>query len=488
MSAPERALLGHSLALLRAAQVRGGVHGSSASDVVDGGPRRRPNGQIVASLPPGIWNITWVRDASYAEEALLTLGKRDEAERSLRFFLDGDAGELASFVGRDYLVSVVRAYGGGREESDSNGSGPNVEYDDFGLFLRAFSRALDDGAALDADVAAVKSGVADVLLSLVDPVSGLLVADSSIWESHWDPSSQSVGRRQYLYSSACAAAGLRAFADVLDARAAGSAGVVDADAARYRAQADALASAIASQLVDASGALAANREELVQGGAHLDAAVIEALNRDVVDASGAIAVATLGEMAALRSPTTPGYFRNDEGGDYDNAEWLVVDLWLSRAFRRAGNAAEADRLLAHVTQVGVDNLGQVPELLRTDASLGAVGAVDGATPMMGFGAGAYLTALADRARDTGLVVAEGEGEGGEGEASEGEASEGEASEGEASEGEGEGVHEREGCTCATSSPAAHGATAGLLAFFAGALRARRRHVPGIPVSGRRRAC
>ncbi len=482
LSAGERALFGHSLALLRAAQVRAAVDVPGAGDV-----RRRPVGQIVASLPPGEWNITWVRDASYATEALLHAGKLDEATSALRFFLDGDAGEYQAFVGRDYLISVVRTFGGGREESDENAGGPNIEWDDFGLFLRAFARALDDGAPLDADVAAVKDGVADVLLSLVDPSTGLLVPDSSIWETHWDASFESAGRRQYTYSSACASAGLAAFADALDARA-GASG--DADAARYRAAAQALAQAIDAHLVDGSGALAADREELVAGGGTLDAAVVAAFNRDVLDPGGAVAHATLDEIeAGLRASTTPGYFRNDEGGDYDRSEWLSVDLWLARAFRRAGNTAEADRLLAHVTQVGVDNLGQVPELLRTDPSLGPVGAADGATPMMGFGAGAYVTALFDRAADEAVGEGEGEGDVGEGEGEgegegdvgegegegEGEGGEGEG-EGEGGEGEGEGAPgpvEHEGCGCTSSATPADLAALALLLVFARPRRRRR---------------
>jgi GH15 family glucan-1,4-alpha-glucosidase len=443
LSGDERALFGHSLAYLRAAQVT--TTGTALDD--------KPQGQIVASLPPGEWNITWVRDASYATEALLDANKLDEANASLRFFLDGDAGSFAQgYVGRDYLVSVVRYEGGGREQSDSNASGPNIEWDDFGLFLHAFAHAMDSGVSFSStDIANVKSGVADVLLSLVDPATGLPVADSSIWETHWDPSSQSPGRRQYAYSSACASAGLRAFADAL--------GSSDADAASYRATADALASAITSHLVDGNHVLAGNVAELQSGAGYIDAAAVEAaFNKDVISDS-AIVNASLGAMSALKSPTTPGYYRNDDGGSYDSSEWLVVDLWLSRAFRRAGNVDEANRLLDHVTSVGVANLGQVPELLHTDASTGVVNTADGAIPMMGFGAGAYIEALFDRANDERLHAGEGEGAAGEGEGSSSGEGEGASSgEGEGagpgSEGEGEGEGARSPPNPTTTKPSA----------------------------------
>jgi MYXO-CTERM domain-containing protein len=348
--------------------------------------RRRPTGQIVAALPPGIWNITWVRDASYAIEGLLDAGKVDEAAAGLRFFLHGDAGEYRDYVGTEYLLSVVRTYGGGREESDWNAGGPNVEWDNFGLFLRAYARALEEGALLDDALPVVKHEVADVLLHLRDGTTGLLTPDSSIWETHWTPTPESKGKQTWTYSTATAVAGLRAFADALAARG-------DLDAARYEGAAADMANAVARELVTSSGALASNREERLANIGVLDAAVVEALNRDVLDARGAVARTTLDSLRGLRSTHTPGYFRSDEGGLYDSREWIVVDLWLSRAFRRTGNVVEAQRLLAHVTQTGLDNLGQLPELLDEQ------GRVAGSTPMMGFGAGAYLTALVERARD-----------------------------------------------------------------------------------------
>jgi GH15 family glucan-1,4-alpha-glucosidase len=385
-----------------------------------GALRRRPEGQIVASLPFGVWNIMWARDLVYATLVLRVAGRGAAPTAALRFVLDGDAGEYASYVGRDYLVSVTRYFGGGREESDVNAGGPNIEWDDFGSFLLTFARALDDGLPVDDRVSDVKAGVADVLLSLVGD-DGLLVPDSSIWETHWEPSFESQGRQQFTYSSAMASAGLRAFGDALARRG-------DVDAARYRAAGDALATAIAARLVDARGVLAACSEELTAGGAYLDAAVVEAFNTDVVRDDATIA-ATLEALEALRAPTG-GFIRNDAGGTYDTQEWIVVDLWMSKALRHAGRVADADALLAHVTQIGLEELGLLPELLDGN------GRAAGAFPMMGFGAGAYLSALVDRSNASASDGGSGEGEG------EGE-KEGEG-EGESGEGEGEGEGESDG--------------------------------------------
>lgn len=389
----ERKLAGYALALLRVAQVR---------ELGEGAPRRNPHGQIVASLPSGIWNITWVRDAAYAIEGLLDVDMHTQANDALQFMIDATANEYTDYVGREYLLSVTRYYGGGREESDWNAGGPNVEWDNFGLFLHAYAKAIDANlpvATSISNLARVKSGVADVIVHLIDQRTGLLVPDSSIWETHWEPTFESKGRQTYTYSSAMAAAGLFAFAQELQER-------QDPDAARYLAAATQLQSGIKNHLFDAAGVLASCREDLQQGHHYLDAAVVEAFNKNALDPQNERAklVATLGALQALQAPLTAGFIRNDEGGEYDSQEWLVVDLWMAKALRSVGaqNATQqADDLLHHVTTVGLDNLGHIPELLSQEQ-----GAASGAIPMMGFGAGAYLSALVDRTRAQQPVAAD----------------------------------------------------------------------------------
>src|SRR5207244_3976380 len=99
--------------------------------------------------------------------------------------------------------------GFGVEETDFNDFGPNLEFDGFGLFLwatRRYVQASGDQAFLAANWAAINSRVADVLVALVEPdgpAQGLVRADSSIWETHWN------GRqRHWAYTSLTAARGL----------------------------------------------------------------------------------------------------------------------------------------------------------------------------------------------------------------------------------------------------------------------------------------
>src|SRR5690606_18548326 len=165
----ERDLFAQSMAILRMGQVRESGKG---------------HGQILASLPTGMWNISWVRDMAYAVVALARSGHLAEARAALEFQLGADSGHYQAEVGAPYQISITRYFGDGVEETDFNEHGPNIEFDGFGLFLWTLHEYLDGGgeASWIGDIWAEVSGkVADPLVSLQEP-SGLIAADSSIWE------------------------------------------------------------------------------------------------------------------------------------------------------------------------------------------------------------------------------------------------------------------------------------------------------------------
>src|SRR5262249_36623166 len=124
LRADEAAILRQSTAVMKMAQCR------------EAGPA---SGQILASLPPGQWNMCWPRDASYAIAALARSGHLAEAKAGLGFFLGATANQFPSLAGvaGPYRISVCRYRGDGVEESDDDGNGVNVELDDWGLFLWA---------------------------------------------------------------------------------------------------------------------------------------------------------------------------------------------------------------------------------------------------------------------------------------------------------------------------------------------------------------
>jgi GH15 family glucan-1,4-alpha-glucosidase len=376
LAADERAVYRRQLAVLRMAQVREGSG----------------RGQLVASLPPGQWNISWPRDQAYAVGGLIRAGLTAEADAALRFVLGADAGHYVCcdrdggpWVGAPYAISVTRYYGNGREESDWNERGPNIEFDGFGLTLDNLAElveATDDDAIVHDHADAIFARTADVLIGLVEvdgPAAGLVRADSSIWETHWYDG----GRRHFTYTQATTVLGLRAAA-TLAAR-------IGRDPAPYRDAADRLAHAIADRLVDAETGIL--RSSLEESASYLDGAVVEAFNWGVLPGAGDTARSTLDALRAglWNGAVGHGYRRNDDGGDYDLREWVVVDLRIAAALRRVGLPGAADDLVQWITDQARLNFDLVPENFDR-----ITGDYQGEVPMVGFGAGAYVTALWER--------------------------------------------------------------------------------------------
>ncbi len=190
LSALEDPLYRQQMAILRMGQVREPGKG---------------DGQILASLPPGNWNISWVRDMAYAVAALAKSGHASEAKRAIEFQLNADSGKYESYVGKPYQISITRYFGDGVEETDSNENGPNIEFDGFGLFLwelGEYVQASKDETSLKAWWPVVSEKVGDVLLALQEQ-NGLIAKDSSIWEVHWNGQ-----EKHFAYTTLTAATGL----------------------------------------------------------------------------------------------------------------------------------------------------------------------------------------------------------------------------------------------------------------------------------------
>ena len=363
----------------------------------------RGDGAVIASLPPGEWTVAWIRDGSYAAAAMAAAGMSTEARAALSFYLGAEAGrfqswsELAGYGMPPYLISLTRYQGFGVEETDFNDHGPNLEFDGIGLFLWALRRyelASGDTTLVDDSWPIVSTEVADVLVALIDPATGLLRPDSSIWEHHWNG-----WQRTWTYSNITAARGL------CDAAAlAGRVGDTTR-ATQYHDAAVALRQAIAEKLTDASHALASNAEELAEGEGYWDAAVLDALAFELFHPTGAIAQATLAGLDThLGVPAGAGWSRNDDltdhgggndlspwGSSYDSAEWVVTDLRGAVAATLGGDVARRDQLSNWVRDQALANYLEVAETFDESTGLYKFN-----SPMMGFGAGAYVLALAAR--------------------------------------------------------------------------------------------
>jgi len=357
-------------------------------------PKQKGHGMILASLPPGIWHIGWVRDATYSIAALARMGHFEEAKAALQFFLDAEGNRYMSYAGVPYRISVTRYFGDGQEESDWSDDGPNIEFDGWGLFLwaaRTYVDASGDVGWLEGRTQAGERNY-DVIRDLVAgpleyniDTNGLVVAENSIWESHW------AKRKQYAYTALTTARGLCDMTRL-------AAAVGDAGGGRRALEAArAMPGAIQRLLVDGNGVIAGSLDEKSAGQPYLNAAVLEAFNWGIFPVGSSVESGTLDAMAGLEVVTS-GYKRNDDAlSSYDSNEWIVIDLRAASAFRRAGRTTRADALVGWVTSQGALNYDLLPELYNTFVSDGAIGAYAGATPMVGFGSGAYILTLLDRA-------------------------------------------------------------------------------------------
>ncbi|WP_338873295.1 glycoside hydrolase family 15 protein [Myxococcus stipitatus] len=424
--ASEETLVRHSAVVLHMAQVRESETFLRESLSRDGEPRltrfKAPNGApaalpgmvkhagkgaVLASLPPGQWTYAWIRDGAYAAAAMATLGMRNDAREALSYYLNADSGrfqhwrELQPYRMPPYLITLTRYHGFGVEETDFNDAGPNLEFDGFGLFLwalRHYERTTGDLSLVDQTWPTVSTKVADALVALIDPETGLIRPDSSIWETHWN------GRqRAWTYTSLTAARGL-CDAAVLAERVGDS-----ARATRYRAAGESIRRAMAEKVTDWNFTLASNLEELRAGRGYWDAAVFDAFSMGLFDPAGKIARETMrGLDLRLSSPAGAGWARNDDrydhtgwadmspwGSEYDSAEWVIVSLRGAMAKRMAGDSARADRVLKWVTDQSLKNYLAVAETYDEMS-----GAYKFNAPMVGFGAGAYALALAHRADGT----------------------------------------------------------------------------------------
>jgi GH15 family glucan-1,4-alpha-glucosidase len=362
---------------------------------------RKNHGMVLASLPIGEWHTGWVRDATYAVTALARMGHLDEARLALDFFLNafemnpGGIGKYKSYVNnQDYRISVVRYYGTGEEEADTNQDGPNVETDGWGLVLWA-ARQYVEAAGADGvawlEKPTFKGTVWETLLNgLAKPIEGnleqptfIMGKDSSIWEVH------DAKKRHYAYTTLTAARGLCDMAGI--AKKANK-----ADAAHYQDIAKKVREGFVASFVDPQGALAGSIEGLSQG-KYIDGAVAEAFTWNILqDWKGDTAKATLDLLGKLKVDSG-GYKRNDDGlSSYDNNEWILVDLRIANALRRAGRTAEADGIVAHVVNKAAANFYLVPELYNDTAGAGATGDYTGSIPMVGYGGGAFVLTVLDR--------------------------------------------------------------------------------------------
>ena len=347
-------------------------------------------GMYLAALPVGEWHTGWLRDGVYAIVAMAKLRHDEEAQDGIEFYLNSTAGIYsgANWLGADYRISTCRYFGNGVEEADWNHAGPNIETDGWGLALWGARMVLEyscDKAWLDKPTRygdTVFDGLKEVADDILEQIQGDLPrAEASIWEVHWDLA------KVFTYTTACQIRGLFDFADICDLH-----GREDL-APTYRDAAQRMLDAMKTALVYQPTQGLVSHIGVAGDAIHVDGSTVEALSWDEIRTDDPIYMGTLNEYSKLET-NFGGYRRLEpqlsitgeaQAGAYDLSEWILLDLRISDAWRRAGQDARAEELLDKITEHATANDFLVPELFDKDT-----GEYTGVVPMVGYGAGAWI--------------------------------------------------------------------------------------------------
>jgi hypothetical protein len=366
---------------------------------------RHSDGMLVASLPDGVWFTPWVRDMAWAAVALARMGHRDEARAALlAYFNARPTGKMrAQTAGADYQVSVVRYFGDGSEEPFFTMEGStNIEFDDWGEVLWVLGEYLhryDDRALLAAPTyrgplyASARDYIVKPLLANLEPLgSGLIVAaDTSIWEE------RQKDKKHFAFSTAMAIVGLEDFARV--AELAGDESTRAAVVEKVALLKQGFAQAFVRQ-GHLHGTLEAGIKNDIDGALlpilHFGLVTDPRLVADTVARMELLKVASGGYRRVRSTYTDPAIFEYW----YEREEFVFVDIALAEVDRSLGRRAESAAILERITDKAAEDHNIIPEMyvaLPCALFPGRIGDPTGARPMVGYGAGAYILDILDRA-------------------------------------------------------------------------------------------
>ncbi len=367
------------------------------------------HGQILASLRPGLWHVAWVRDGSYAIQAMTHLGMYEEAKKGLEFMLKAPSGKYKHYIhkdgkdygiGADYQISVCRYFGNGNEES-TYGDGPNIEIDNFGLFLGAFSDYVissNDTAFYKKWNQLVSTKVADVIISCVD-TNSLIKEDSGPWEHYLQMP------RQYTFTSGVCARGLEQFSMVQQQ--------FNLPYEKYQSAAETLKRGILAHMLCENRYIKGNvNDQLKTDHEYYDAGVYEIFANGLIN-DKQLFLSHMDEYdKVLRiKGNRPGYIRLNSNDPYENQEWVFINLRIALANIIFGEKTAAAELLHHVTEQAAINFNTIPEMYSNKIQLDKVtddfksfdvwcncirdkgDQYIGAIPMIGYGSGAYILTI-----------------------------------------------------------------------------------------------
>lgn len=398
VSLKEKSVVEQSITILKMAQV-------SDKEVLP-----ESHGQVMASLRPGLWHVAWVRDGSFAIQAMTRLGMYSEAKKALEFILRAPCGYFKNYIykdgkdygpGIDYQVSLTRYFGNGKEECDYNEFGPNIEYDDFGLFMTAFTDYVsrsNDEAFYRKWNQLMCAKVADATVACIDS-NFLIKADSGPWEHHLEMP------RQYTFTSGVCARGLELFAGLQKK--------YHLPYEKYELAAQTLKKGILAHMLVENRYLKGNVSDIkTTAHEYYDGGVFEIFANGLVT-DKKLFLSNMEEydrVMRIKGPR-PGYIRLISADPYENQEWVFINLRIAQAHLLFGQKTEASKLLNFVTEQAAVNYNTIPEMYSNKLQMDKVtenfklsniwcncirdkdDQYIGSIPMVGYGSAAYILTL-----------------------------------------------------------------------------------------------
>lgn len=378
------------------------------SQVNDNEVFKKSRGQILASLKPGEWAIAWVRDGAYTIEAMSRIGMFLEAKKGLEFMLNASpSGQYVKFIhtdgkdygiGVDYQISVTRYYGNGREEADYSGAdSPNIELDDFGLFLIAFYKYVH----YSGDMAFVEKWHDVLTKKIADPIlhniaeNGLIRADSGPWEHH-------LPGNQYAFTTAVCARGLELLNELLKSSGKGE--------DLYTAKANEMKQAIMDKLLFEGRMFKGNvRVTKPTDARFYDGATYEMFANKLFTDSILVYKHFEGFESKMRVNSERGYIRIAGDDPYENQEWPFLSLRIASIHTYFHKMKDAKLIIDWNTNQAKCNYNLFPEIyglgVNDNVSLGQVisdnsrvkvfAKYAGSIPMVGYGSATYIIAVSD---------------------------------------------------------------------------------------------
>lgn len=347
------------------------------------------HGQVLASLRPGVWAISWVRDASFAIEAMSKLGMYNEAKKALEFMLNAKPTDqyihYAYTDGKDYgigvpyIVSVTRYFGNGREESDYNENGPNIEIDDFGLFLTAVYHYVNESGDKDF-LLKWNNAISIVEKAILHNINEkkIIRTESGPWEHH-------LPGKEFMWTSGVCARGLQLISSLQKK--------YGLPYQQFESGYKTLIEGIMNNCLINGKYIKGNATEQNPTDHHyFDAATFELFANGLISDKKLFLshMKEYDQHNRINKDPAKGYCRFNSNDSYENQEWPFAGLRVAVAQDHLGSKTEAKKLIDRITSYASRNNNQVPEILSND-----LGLYRGAIPMVGYGSGAYILAVLD---------------------------------------------------------------------------------------------